>query len=775
MATCKTFVNVILSLLIISFFQMTPVTGAQNISKIEGTVKTENGYPLRGVNVYIKGTNTGSVTNREGYYLIQNVPAGRRFLKAEYIGRESQSWTVDVKSGKTIRKDFVLSIKPFMIPAVLVTANQTAESTEFLSVLSPTTIHKKQARVTGELIRQVPGVDAVRRGPVGLDPVVRGLRETEVGTYIDGSRMFPAGPLRMDSPLSHIDPNSIQKIHVVKGPYALTLGAGNLSAISVETTNRPLLTEKLFSATVTSGFQSNLNAADVSASIAGRHNKLSYQASGTWREGDDYKAGNSQTIQADFKSREVRGKAGIALTPNSHLSITGGYQKQDNLDYPGRLLNADFFKTSNVSARYRVEHANGLLRSLNISGYFNHIRHRMDNDNKPTAVAGTFSNGKPRPPLSIIVNSKIQVVGGRVAANLATRKDWKIEVGSDVYSANRDATRTLSRRDNGKLLFTDLMWPDATITDVGLFSRVSKRFARNVKLSGSVRLDYVDAGADTASDFYLQNVSSNLDHTETHVSGAFTVSKLLSEHWLVSLGTGSVVRTADATERYSDRIPASKAQTTAEFVGNPALKPERSTQIDLWLTANYPRFSLNVNGFVRKINDYITLQPTDLPKRLPLSPETVFQYVNGDATFRGFEASALYRITPQFSLKTGMNYLWGKDDTLDEPALGITPFGVDTGFRFDSKNKKLYFEGTLHAVAHQNRVASRRGETPTNGYVTADLTGGLQLWQRMELTAGVLNLTDRNYINHLNAKNPFTGKQLPEPGRVFFTNLGYSF
>lgn len=81
----------------------------------------------------------------------------------------------------------------------------------------------------------VSGVDAVRRGTIGIDPVVRGLREIEVGTYLDGTRIFLAGPGRMDSPLSHLDPSAIQSVQVVKGPYALTWGAGNLSAIKVET------------------------------------------------------------------------------------------------------------------------------------------------------------------------------------------------------------------------------------------------------------------------------------------------------------------------------------------------------------------------------------------------------------------------------------------------------------------------------------------------------------------------------------------------------------
>ena len=84
-------------------------------------------------------------------------------------------------------------------------------------------------------MQTMSGVNVVRRGPVGLDPVVRGLRETQVGVYVDGMRTFPADPARMDSPLSHTGPSTLQSVEVAKGPYALTWGGGQLSAIRAET------------------------------------------------------------------------------------------------------------------------------------------------------------------------------------------------------------------------------------------------------------------------------------------------------------------------------------------------------------------------------------------------------------------------------------------------------------------------------------------------------------------------------------------------------------
>ncbi len=768
-------IAIFLILLTFSFFNPLKAE-VQKSGGIEGSVQTEEGKPLPGVNVYLVGTNRGSVTDKNGNFKIDIIPVGRYTIVAEFIGRETRSRNIQVTAGKTILINFTLPVKPLITPGIVVTASQTGDITESLSALSPSTIRKSPVQVTGELIRQVPGVDAVRRGPVGLDPVVRGLRESEVGMYIDGTRMFPAGPLRMDSPLSHIDPNSIQTIHVVKGPYALTLGAGNMSAIQVKTVDIPPVSNKYFRGTVASGFHSNLNATDISASLLGNQGRFSYWTNGTWRKGHDYHPGGSEpVVPADFKSGELRGKIRYQLTPGSQFTLSGGYQRQEDMDYPGNLLNADFFNSYNLAANWNQTYEKGLLSELEVSGYYNYVDHRMDNDNKPTARPGIFPNGKPRPPLNIFVNSKVRVIGARAAAKLLPSETWQWEIGSDVYSANRDAIRTIQRRDNGVLLFSDLMWPDATITDAGFFFHSSKFFYNGIKISATLRLDVVQARADIASEFFLNRVSNNLNNSENNISIALTVSKLLNDHWLLALGAGSVVRTADATERYSDRIPASKSQTSAEFVGNPSLNPERNNQIDFWLEVTYPKFSFSANAFIREIENYITLSPTDLPRRLPLSPPTVFRYINGQSRFWGFESSAAYRFSEVFSTSVQFQYLWGEDITLHEPVLGVPPLGVDGIIQLNSRDQKYFMKGTIHLKSRQTRVAGSRGESPTPGYTTIDIIAGLKLWQNLQLGVGIINLTDKFFVNHLNAKNPFTGERVPEPGRIFYTNLSYTF
>jgi iron complex outermembrane receptor protein len=72
-------------------------------------------------------------------------------------------------------------------------------------------------------------------------------------------------------------------------------------------------------------------------------------------------------------------------------------------------------------------------------------------------------------------------------------------------------------------------------------------------------------------------------------------------------------------------------------------------------------------------------------------------------------------------------------------------------------------------------VATVLGETPTEGYVTVDLKGGVDVGGGVSVEAGVTNLTDSDYVNHLNAKNPYFGTPIPEPGRVLFLSAAYAF
>jgi len=211
-------------------------------------------------------------------------------------------------------------------------------------------------------------------------------------------------------------------------------------------------------------------------------------------------------------------------------------------------------------------------------------------------------------------------------------------------------------------------------------------------------------------------------------------------------------------------------------MGNPSLEPERSNQVDVWLEARYPRLSFDANVFARRINDYITMEATDLPTRLPLSPPTVYQYVNGEAEFWGVETNLSFSLTNELTAGLGGEYLWGQDVTLDEPALGVAPTRGDVSLRYARTDGSYFVGGDLLAVGRQDRLATTRGEVEeTPGYGVLNLQAGFRPYRGFLIRAGVQNVTDKAYHNHLNAKDPFTGIPVPEPGRSLFIRTTYSF
>ena len=733
-----------------------------------GRVLSGTGGPLSGAVVQARGTDVWTTTGASGDFMLI-LHAGTFEVEVSALGYRTAVVEMTVgDEGQTARTDIRLEARPLALDGISVSVLRPDLLPE--SSLAGKQVEEANPKDAGELLRALNGVEAVRRGPLGLDPVVRGLRETQVGTYLDGARMFPAGPARMDSPLTHLDPSAIRSIEVVKGPYALTWGAGNLSAIRVETQPLPRA-ESRVRGSLAAGYDTNLGASETTGKAFGKNGPVSYFLHGAFREGNNYESGDGTLVQADFESWEGRGKFGFDLGEGSTLVVSGGYQEQGPIDYQGSLLNAEFFESTNLSAVYTLE-AHGRVRGLNLQVYRNNVDHGMTNVGKPTRLP--MDGRLPPFALDITVDSHMSVSGGRAAVDLHVNDAWSAQVGGDAYFTNRDADRTIARLDNGMVMFQDMMWPDADISDVGAFARLAYS-SRGLRLAGTARGDFVSASAPTASDFFLANVGTDLEAAENNLSGAVTASYDLTGNWTLALGLGSVVRTADASERYSDRIPASKAQMAAEFMGNPNLDPERSVQGDAWLDGRFDRFAVHVGLFGRKIYDYITIQETGLPKRLPLSPNTVFQYINGKATFRGFDASATAALSELVTLDASVSYLHGNDDQLNEPALGVAPLRTSFGVRYEEAAGRFYAEGVVNLVAEQDVVSSMRGEVATGGHQTGDLRAGFGLTNGITVRTGVLNLWDTEYSDHLNAKNPFNGIPIAEPGRVLFLDLAWSF
>ncbi len=156
--------------------------------KIEGRVRDQAGAPIANAQVYVVGTAFNSVTNPQGYYFVNNVPAGTVAMRAAFIGYKStqvegvkvlagQTNTVDIQLEQTaveIQEITVVSQTQPLVPRDEVTTKQRIDGafTDNLPV----------DRLNGVLALQ-PGVVA---SPTANTISIRGGRTDEAVTYIDG-------------------------------------------------------------------------------------------------------------------------------------------------------------------------------------------------------------------------------------------------------------------------------------------------------------------------------------------------------------------------------------------------------------------------------------------------------------------------------------------------------------------------------------------------------------------------------------------------------------
>jgi outer membrane receptor protein involved in Fe transport len=108
-----------------------------------------------------------------------------------------------------------------------------------------------------------------------------------------------------------------------------------------------------------------------------------------------------------------------------------------------------------------------------------------------------------------------------------------------------------------------------------------------------------------------------------------------------------------------------------------------------------------------------------------------------------------------------------KNDPLPE----IPPFetNLKLGYRFFKEKLNTAFR--IRYAAAQNRVSESYGEEATPSFVTLGFDINYKFNKSLTIFAGVNNILNTAYYEHLNRRIVGTNQPLYEVGRVFYTNL----
>ena len=185
---------------------------------------------------------------------------------------------------------------------------------------------------------------------------------------------------------------------------------------------------------------------------------------------------------------------------------------------------------------------------------------------------------------------------------------------------------------------------------------------------------------------------------------------------------------------------------------------------------------INATLFGAYLTDYISsiIDPA-LSPRLPMSPG-VRRYINIDEAYKtGFEFSWSQQISSTIQHQLAIAYTYAQDVERDEPLPEIAPLDVNYNLIGNFLNDKLSTSLRFRFVADQNRNSTEFGETPTPSFTLVDVNIGYQILNDLRLDAGVQNIFDENYYEHLNRSVGGTINPIFAPGRNVFVNLNYNF
>jgi iron complex outermembrane receptor protein len=221
-------------------------------------------------------------------------------------------------------------------------------------------------------------------------------------------------------------------------------------------------------------------------------------------------------------------------------------------------------------------------------------------------------------------------------------------------------------------------------------------------------------------------------------------------------------------------------------IGDPNLKPEKSTNVDLATRVSTKRIKGEVAVFRNKITDYIFAQPLD--PALPPDPANddgsgghilpEFQNVQANAVLTGGEISVEGLVTDWLVLNAGYDVVRGKNDQTDQDLPLIPADRFKAGVRFQSKQMggvfdRSYIGGGARVYRKQDRVDPN--ETVTPGYTLWDVSAGTEIKvadSHLNLDIGVENLGDKEYVDHL-SRNKTIG--ILNPGRNIFVKASMPF
>lgn len=659
-----------------------------------------------------------------------------------------------------------------------------------------------------DIIARLPGGAINRNGPLSGQAQYRGLFGPRMTVLVDSMRVTPGGLNWMDSPMHYLPPGLTNTVTLIRGVAPVSSGPGIGGVILAESkqpdfgSDRGLQTAGDFTLSAMSNDGYALSGL---LAVANASHRLRLFASR--EDGDDLEFG-SGTIKDTSHERDSYG-AGYALRlDRAELSLDYSHTDTGPTGTPALPLDIDFFDTDRINLGLQAE-----IGGIELSGrvFYTDVAHAMTNF---TLRTPPDNSSLPLPPFVGTERRVVDVDSNALGFAFSARfplAGGQLKIGGDGNAEEHSGLV----RDPDVPPFYVQNFRNASQDQFGLYAEWLGDLTEAWRLEVGLRYNRSEADADTVgaqpADLCDAGAfppgsppcavallrdrfnSAKRDLTDEMFDAVIKLDWRLRDQLTFNLGYAHKTRPPSYIERYL-WIPLEVNSGLGDlnnYVGTLSLEPEQSDQFEIGLEWRNERWYFAPRVFYREVSDYIQgIAATD-PVVIAVSgaangDPTPLQFANTEAKIYGADAVLSYRLSDRLTLDATVNYVRGKNTALQDNLYRIAPLNGRLALSWEDQAWSLTVETV--AAARQDKLSRtivldepRSSNASTPGWGIVNVYGQWQLRSGLQLRAGVENLFDRSYRNHLAGFNRIRpsdvafGERLPGTGVNWYGQIAYAW
>lgn len=730
--------------LVTLFLGFSIVASAQN--KVIGTISDLQNKPLSRVTISIPEVHKETISDENGTYSLTNLPSGKFKIVFSFIGFATQSLDVVINQKETTISVQLLEDFHQMDEVIISTAFNKLQSQNVMKVehQSMKALQQKGTSTLIEGLATVPGVSQVSTGTSIGKPVIRGLSGNRVLVYSQGVRLENQ-QFGEEHGLG-LNDAGVESVEVIKGPASLLYGSdaiGGVLYFNPEKFGKPNTSELNFNQkyfTNTKGTNSSLGY-----KLSGDDLKFSARISNNKHA--DYKIADGDRV-TNTRYEELDFKTGLGYS-DSNFSTTFRYNYNElDLGIPEEGIAE---QTTSKHPDFPKQGVFSHILSLNNSIYFK--------NSKLDADVGYIINDRSEFEDSdvAILQMKLKTFNYNVKYYLPKFGKFEAIIGTQgMHQTNVNSGE-------------ELLIPDATTNDYGVFGTVNYEWNKNVIQAG-IRYDNRNVTSISNGIVGEEGYFAAIDKKFQSFNSSLGFKTNLKENIILRVNLASGFRAPNLAELTSNGVHEGSNRYE---IGNSNLENEQNFQTDLNLEYRNPHFELFVNGFYNHINNYIFISPNGNV----IDGNDVYDYVQDNAALFGGEAGIHFHPHPfdWLHITSSFESVTGKKSNGDNLPL-IPANKWNNSLKTEFNSAKYFKDGfaVLNVEYTLNQKNPGEFETKSSDYTLINLGfGGTVTFGKtaFDVNLNANNLFDKSYISHLSRLKT---DGIPNIGRNIVLGINFS-